>query len=93
MSEDKPRYNTARDFLKVIAIISMTADHASTTFLAEGTALYDICLFFGNFTIVIKCFFVVQGLKHIRFVLNYALRLLSWAMISEVPFYLLLDYS
>ena len=89
MSNDKPQYNTARDILKLIAIIAMTADHASTAFLNEGTPLYDICQFFGNFTIVIMCFFIVQGLKHTRSVLNYSQRLLRWAMVSEVPFYLL----
>ena len=89
MSNDKPQYNTARDILKVIAIIAMTADHASTFFLAEVTVIYAICQFFGNFTIVIMCFFVVQGFKHTRSVLNYALRLLSWAIIAEAPFYLL----
>ncbi len=67
----------------------MTADHASTFFLAEVTVIYVICQFFGNFTIVIMCFFIVRGLRHTRSVLNYALRLLVWAMISEVPFYLL----
>ena len=89
MSEDKPQYNTARDILKVIAIIAMTADHASSDFLNDGTAIYGLCQFFGNFTIVIMCFFIVQGLKYTRSVLNYALRLLCWAMISEAPFYLL----
>ena len=93
MSGEKPQYNTAKDLLKVIAIIAMTADHASTAFLDEGTPLYDICQFFGNFTIVIMCFFIVQGLKHTRSVLNYALRLLGWAMISEAPFYLLFGFS
>ena len=92
MSEDKPQCNTARDILKVIAIIAMTADHASTTFLDEGTIAYNICQFFGNFTIVIMCFFIVQGLRHTRSVLNYALRPLSWAMISEAPFYLLFGF-
>ena len=52
MSNDKPQYNTARDILKVIEIIAMTADHASTFFLAEVTVIYAICQFFGNFTIV-----------------------------------------
>lgn len=89
MSDAKPQYNTARDLLKVIAIIAMTADHVSTAFLVEGTVLYDICQFFGNFTIVIMCFLIVQGLKHTRSVLNYSQRLLGWAMISEIPFYLL----
>ena len=51
--------NRARDLLKIIAIIAMTADHVSTAFLAEGTVLYGICQFFGNFTIVIMCFFIV----------------------------------
>ena len=93
MSDDKPQYNSTRDLLKVIAIIAMTADHASTAFLDDVTAVYGLCQFFGNFTIVIMCFFVAQGLRHTRWhtrsVVNYALRLLAWAIISEAPFYLL----
>lgn len=89
MNTDKPQYNTARDFLKIIAIIAMTADHASTVFLNEGSELYSICQFFGNFTIVIMCFFITQGLRYTRSVLKYAVRLLLWAVISEISFYLL----
>ena len=88
MNTDKPQYNTARDFLKIIAIIAMTADHASTVFLNEGSELYSICQFFGNFTIVIMCFFITQGLRYTRSVLKYAVRLLLWAVISEISFYL-----
>lgn len=86
---DLSRYNTARDFLKLLAIITMTFDHISTFFMVEGSLAYFICQFFGNFTIVIMCFFIVEGLRYTRSVLNYSLRLLGWAMISEVPFYLL----
>ena len=89
MNGDKPQYNTARDFLKILAIIAMTADHASTVFLNEGSDLYNICQFFGNFTIVIMCFFITQGLRYTRSVLKYGERLLLWAVISEIPFYLL----
>ena len=89
MNIDKPQYNTARDFLKILAIIAMTADHASTVFLSEGSDLYTICQFFGNFTIVIMSFFITQGLRYTRSVLKYAGRLLLWAVISEIPFYLL----
>ena len=89
MNIDKPQYNTARDFLKILAIIAMTADHASTIFLNEGSDLYTICQFFGNFTIVIMSFFITQGLRYTRSVLKYARRLLLWAVISEIPFYLL----
>lgn len=73
----------------MLAIVTMTADHVSTAFLETDTFLYFFCQFFGNFTIVIMCFFIVQGLIHTRLVLNYALRLLGWAMVSEVPFILL----
>ena len=89
MSESKPQYNNARDFLKILAIVTMTVDHVSTAFLEPDTFLYSLCQFFGNFTIVIMCFFIVQGLIHTRSALNYALRLLGWAMVSEVPFILL----
>ena len=89
MNIDKPQYNTARDFLKILAITAMTADHDSSVFLNEGSLLYSICQFFGNFTIVIMCFFITQGLRYTRSVLKYAERLLLWAVISEIPFYLL----
>ena len=89
MNIDKPQCNTARDFLKILAIIAMTADHASTVFLNEGSDLYTICQLFGNFTIVIMSFFITQGLRYTRSVLQYAGRLLLWAVISEIPFYLL----
>ena len=89
MNTDKPQYNTARDFLKILAIIAMTADHASTVFMNEGSDLYTICQFFGNFTIVIMSFFINQGLRYTRSVLKYAARLIFWAVISEIPFYLL----
>ena len=42
MSNDKPQYNTARDILKVIAIIAMTADHASTS-SSEDSDIQDPC--------------------------------------------------
>ncbi len=29
MNTDKPQYSTARDFLKILVIIAMTADHTS----------------------------------------------------------------
>ncbi len=89
MNGDTSQYNTARDFLKILAIIAMTADHASTVFLNEGNDLYSICQFFGNFTIVIMCFFITQGLRYTRSIQKYAARLLLWAAISEIPFYLL----
>lgn len=42
MRESKSQYNVARDFLKVLAIVTMTADHASTAFLETDTFLYPL---------------------------------------------------
>ena len=38
---------------------------------------------------MIMSFFITQGLRYTRSVLKYAGRLLLWAVISEIPFYLL----
>lgn len=89
MSDDNPQYNTVRDLLKVIAIIAMTADHVSTYLMEYGTAAYEVCQFFGNFTIVIMSYFIVQGIKYTHSIRRYAFRILIWAAISQIPYQLL----
>lgn len=59
MIDDKPQFNTTRNLLKVIVVLAMTKDYAPTAFLDKGTIAYNICQFFGIFTTVIMCFFVV----------------------------------
>jgi hypothetical protein len=59
------------------------------TGIFKGNYLYNICQFFGNFTIVVMCFFITQGLRYTRSILKYGARLLLWAVISEIPFFLL----
>ena len=58
-------WNWSRDLLKLVAIIAMTADHVSIYLMEHGTIAYEICQFFGNFTIVIMSYFIVQGLKYV----------------------------
>lgn len=82
-------WNWSRDLLKLVAIIAMTADHVSTYLMEHGTIAYEICQFFGNFTIVIMTYFIVQGLKYTHSVRRYAIRMLVWAVISQLPYYLL----
>ena len=82
-------WNWSRDLLKLVAIIAMTADHVSTYLMEHGTIAYEICQFFGNFTIVIMSYFIVQGLKYTHSVRRYAIRMLVWAVISQLPYYLL----
>ena len=82
-------YNWSRDLLKLIAIIAVTADHVSTYLMEHGTAAYEVCQFFGNFTIVIMSYFIVQGIKFTHSIKIYAIRMLIWAVISQLPYYLL----
>lgn len=79
MSESASRltdYNWSRDFLKLIAIMAMTADHVSTYLMEYETAAYEVCQFFGNFTIVIMSYFIVQGIKYTHSFKRYAVRML-----------------
>ena len=82
-------YNWSRDLLKIVAIIAMTADHVSTYLMEYGTVTYEVCQFFGNFTIVIMSYFIVQGIKYTHSIKRYAIRMLIWAVISQFPYYLL----
>ena len=82
-------YNWSRDLLKLIAITAMTADHVSTYLMEHGTVVYEVCQFFGNFTIVIMSYFIVQGIKYTHSIKRYAIRMLIWAVISQPPYYLL----
>lgn len=78
--------NWARDLLKLVAIVAMTMDHASTILLDQGSIAYSFCQFFGDFTIAIMTYFLVQGLKYTRSFRVYALRMGLWAMGAEIPY-------
>ena len=86
-------WNWSRDFLKLVAIVAMTADHVSAYLMEHGTIAYEICQFFGNFTIVIMSYFIAQGLKYTHSVRRYAIRMLVWAVISQLPYHLLIQDS
>lgn len=71
--------------LKLIAIIAMTVDHIAYTFFPDILWLR----IFGRITIVIMAYFITVGYRKTRNVTRYMLRLLAFAVISEIPFHLL----
>ena len=87
------RYNQERDFLKVVAIVAMTLDHLSTVFLADDSLLYVLLQNIGNWTIIIMCYFLAQGLFHTRSIRRYLERLITWALISQIPFTLIFGFQ
>lgn len=97
-------------WLKIIAIICMTMDHVGvcigTTYVngkyyLSGLMTYDTYSFLrtiGRIAFPIFCYLIVEGFFHTRDVLNYAVRLLIFALISQIPFSLMtrrdpLDFS
>ena len=74
--------------LKVIAIISMTIDHTGLV-LMGGTKYYALFRIIGRIAFPIYCFLLAEGFQKTSNVKKYALRLFIFALISEVPFNLM----
>ena len=71
--------------LKVIALVSMTVDHIAYYLMEHGTLLYELMRMVGRMAFPIFAFLLVEGYTHTRSRGKYALNLLIFALISEVP--------
>ena len=85
--------------LKLLAIITMTIDHAAIillpvvgalrlpiTFLGTTKSVYWLLRKIGRLAFPIFCFLIAQGYQHTRNKWKYGLRLLIFAVVSEIPF-------
>lgn len=74
------------NFLKYIAIIAMTIDHAAFVFVNQDSPLYYIMRTIGRLTAPIMCYFISEGFQHTRNRKKYLMRMAVFAFISQ-PFY------
>jgi hypothetical protein len=80
------RYDLGRELLKWIAIVTMTVDHIGLILYPE----YIVFRYIGRLAFPLFAYLLILGMESTRNVLNYFLRLFSFALISQVPFYLAL---
>lgn len=82
-----------RDVIKYIAMFTMLLNHISHMFLPEGSVLAFLFEYIGYFTAPTMCFFLVEGYEYTRSKKSYGLRLLIFAVISQVPFMLAFQFG
>lgn len=82
-------FDIGREILKVIAVISMTIDHA-------GAILFSGCIFLrlvGRLAFPIFCYLLILGVESTRNVRNYFERLFFFALVSQVPYYFAFGFT
>lgn len=75
-----------RDVIKYIAMLTMLLNHISQVFMKPGYFLSELFLDIGYFTAITMCYFLVEGFQYTHSKKNYAIRLLIFALISEIPY-------
>ena len=78
-------YDMNRNVLKIIALISMLVDHIGE-YLLDNNIVFRII---GRIAFFIFAFFIAEGMKYTKNRRRYFLMIFVFAIISQIPFYLL----
>jgi len=73
--------------VKLLAMLTMLADHIGAAFESElPSSVYLLCRTVGRLAMPLFCFMIAEGLFHTRDARKYLMRLMMFALVSEVPF-------
>ena len=72
--------------IKYLAVISMLCDHIAYAFLPSSSTIYMAMRMFGRIAAPSMCFVLAQGFIHTSNRKKYFIRLLVFALISQLPF-------
>ena len=75
--------------LKIIAIVSMVIDHCAYFLMDNDTVLYEAMRCVGRIAFPVFAFLIAEGFAYTHNRKRYFVQLLAFAIVSEVPWYLL----
>lgn len=78
----KPFGGLTANMLRVIAVLLMLSDHIWATYMSFG----DWMTYIGRMAFPIFAFQIAEGFVHTKNVKKYILRLLGFAIVTEIPF-------
>ena len=79
--------------LKIIAVLSMVIDHCAYFLMEHDTPLYGVMRCFGRIAFPVFAFLIAEGFAHTRNRARYFITILVFAIISEIPWFLLNGYD
>ena len=81
-----------RDAIKAIAMATMLLNHIANALLSPQSPWFEPLVNIGYFTAVTMCYFLAEGYGYTHDRKAYALRLLGFALIAQIPYQLALGF-